>query len=791
MPSHENPAALGNAAITTTDLNAALDSALARIPPLWPLRHFVAVNPFVGLVDRPFHEACALLQRVAGAAPLQRPVEYRQAYGQGRIQPADLEEAADAAWTPAELMRALDTMATDETPRPLATMADLLDQERPRSHWGVFVTDEISKWCAVTFDQNQTTWNSPWKGRGLFTAWREAAFHDLNPEAFGLAGFRSLVASLPTDATRAIARSLEILETPAGDLTDFLHRQLITIAGWAGYVQYFVREDALRGRANPSLRELLAVRLAYDAALYQAFARDEIVRAAWRQRQTSRVDTRRIAALSRWQFAYEAGYQRQLAQALAKGSRPAAAGRPVAQAVFCIDVRSEVFRRQLEAALPGVQTMGFAGFFGFAVSHQAAGDSLPAARCPVLLVPPVATDEDLPAAQAASAAADRAEAGAWKAFQNSAASCFSFVEAAGLAFGAAIAGVAKGRRPSCSGAAPKFVSTPVETRAALAAGALRNMGLTGNFARIVLICGHGSQTANNPYASGLDCGACGGNAGDVNARLAAATLNDPAVRAHLSQQGLVIPSDTFFLAGLHTTTTDDVVLFNFDRLPATHLVDLVNLRRALAHAGAAARRERAPMLGLSGLPDDRVDAAVRKRAIDIAQVRPEWGLANNAALVAAPRRRTAGLTLDGRVFLHDYDASADPDGKVLTLILTAPVVVASWISLQYYASRVNPEQYGAGNKVLHNVVGGIGVLEGNGGDLKVGLPWQSIHDGERFVHEPRRLAVYIEADPARISAVLETQPAVRQLFDHGWLHLFALQESNCLRYRNGSWLKLA
>ena len=302
MPSHENPAALGNAAITTTDLNAALDSALARIPPLWPLRHFVAVNPFVGLVDRPFHEACALLQRVAGAAPLQRPVEYRQAYGQGRIQPADLEEAADAAWTPAELMRALDTMAADETPRPLATMADLLDQERPRSHWGVFVTDEISKWCAVTFDQNQTTWNSPWKGRGLFTAWREAAVHDLNPEAFGLAGFRSLVASLPTDATRAIARSLEILETPAGDLTDFLHRQLITIAGWAGYVQYFVREDALRGRANPSLRELLAVRLAYDAALYQAFARDEIVRAAWRQRQTSRVDTRRIAALSRWQF---------------------------------------------------------------------------------------------------------------------------------------------------------------------------------------------------------------------------------------------------------------------------------------------------------------------------------------------------------------------------------------------------------------------------------------------------------------------------------------------------------
>ena len=35
----------------------------------------------------------------------------------------------------------------------------------------------------------------------------------------------------------------------------------------------------------------------------------------------------------------------------------------------------------------------------------------------------------------------------------------------------------------------------------LAAGALRNMGLTTNFARTVLICGHGSTTANNPYGS--------------------------------------------------------------------------------------------------------------------------------------------------------------------------------------------------------------------------------------------------------------------------------------------------
>jgi hypothetical protein len=179
--------------------------------------------------------------------------------------------------------------------------------------------------------------------------------------------------------------------------------------------------------------------------------------------------------------------------------------------------------------------------------------------------------------------------------------------------------------------------------------------------------------------------------------------------------------------------------------------------------------------------------AFARRAADISEVRPEWGLANNAAFVAAPRERTATHNLEGRVFLHDYDAAADPDCKVLTLILCAPVVDASWINLQYYGSRVNPDLLGSGNKVLHNVLGGIGVVEGNGGDLRVGLPLQSIHDGQRFVHEPRRLSVFIEAEPHKITQVLEAHPSVRQLFDHGWIHLFCLQGGYCQRYASAGW----
>ena len=114
-------------------------------------------------------------------------------------------------------------------------------------------------------------------------------------------------------------------------------------------------------------------------------------------------------------------------------------------------------------------------------------------------------------------------------------------------------------------------------------------------------------------------------------------------------------------------------------------------------------------------------ATIAARATDWAETRPEWGLAGCAAFIAAPRATTRGLDLGGRVFLHSYDRALDPDFKVLELVLTAPVVVASWISLQYYGSTVAAPLFGGGNKLIHNVTGGIGVVEGNGGRLRAGL----------------------------------------------------------------------
>jgi hypothetical protein len=769
---------------TTPDLNAAITEALKRIPPLWPLEHFIAVNPFLGMTDKPFASACSILRRTLGRAPVQEPAEYLGMWKNGAIAPDDLTPHADGEWTTERLLEVLEKSGDAPLNHPVATFADVLDQTLPHAHWSQFVSSEIAKWCAVHFDRNQTTWVSPWRHLGLFAAWKSAAMHDAKPEAFGLPGFRAFVCGLPDEPLAVVQRAWQRLDPKGVDPADFLHRQLACVSGWAGHIQYLAHDDGLRGQQNSMLLDLLAIRLAYDAALHHAFHCDAQVAAAWRQpcASTGRGDL--DEALARWQAAYETGYQRRLATKLvAASAKPAPSVRPAAQAVFCIDVRSEIIRRHLEAALPGAQTLGFAGFFGFPIAHQTAHACKPAPRCPALLAPPIISREERPQ----GAARLRAEKGTWKAFQNSAASCFTFVESLGLAFGANLLRLHDKSAKPVSAPVPRLVDLPAAERASLSANALRGMSLTKNFARIVLLCGHGSHSANNPFGSSLDCGACGGHAGDVNARLAASTLNDPEVRTILADNGIVIPDDTHFLAGRHDTLTDDFLLYETEAVPASHQQELAALRTALAQAGNAARAERAGRLGLGHLQGPTLDKAIRSRGTDTAQLRPEWALANNAAFIAAPRARTAGLKLDGRVFLHEYDPAGDPESQILTAILCAPVVVASWINLQYYGSRIDPGNYSAGDKTIHQVVSGIGVIEGNAGDLRGGLPLQSIHDGKKFVHEPRRLTVIIESAPERIDAVLDAHPQVKELFDNQWLHLIALTGSTALIRKHGEW----
>ena len=125
--------------------------------------------------------------------------------------------------------------------------------------------------------------------------------------------------------------------------------------------------------------------------------------------------------------------------------------------------------------------------------------------------------------------------------------------------------------------------------------------------------------------------------------------------------------------------------------------------------------------------------------------------------------------------------------------MTAPMVVTSWINLQYYGSTVDNKNYGSGNKTLHNVTAGLGVLEGYSGDIRVGLPMQAVHDGKDFQHEPLKLKVIIEAPIDEMNKILEKHEAVRNLCDNGWIYLHAMDKNGKIShtYKGGlNWLAI-
>jgi uncharacterized protein YbcC (UPF0753/DUF2309 family) len=801
------------------------------VAPVWPLETFIACNPLLGLEDLPFERAVAEGERLFGGRGHPTVAAFAADLKAGRIDPAALD-AALAARADLEAVATLGDRRVslrDLARAQIDAGVDLAEPSAVPAAAPALAVAQAVKWC-VAVAGGGAAWAAPGRERGLWACWRALAPHDAElTAALGHVGAARL-AALPADPDAALAAALSALGAADPEAAVARMRAaLARVAGWAGFFKWAEANPADWRGAPLDVLDLLAVFLTVEALAGGAEAQapaaeptlpDALLEAVGVDPAASGAEARRAVALrlsaaqpAIRQACLEAAEESFRADLL--GRLSAAAPRPVparvaAQAVFCIDVRSEPFRRALEAQAP-VATYGYAGFFGLPLRH-AAFDGPERSLCPVLLSPSHRT-ADAPRAGAFAAARTAADKGArlrdlGRAFDGAKrdlAAPFALAEATGLLSGAAMVArtvaprwtgrlVARLKGSTADAFAPDLScghgggGLTLEAKAFYAQAMFAFTGMGAPTARLFAVIGHGGQTVNNAYGSALDCGACGGSAGGPSAKAMAAILNDADVRAKLAEAGIGIPEDCWAIAGQHDTTTDVVTLYARDAVPESHRADLAAFEAALAAAGRTNRAARAATLPRAADPE----TAMFARAADWAEVRPEWALAGCAAFIVGPRRLTEGADLGGRAFLHSYDWTTDADAKALTVILTAPMVVAEWISTTYYFSTVDPEAWGAGDKATQNVVPGVGVMQGAESDLKRGLPLQSTHDDAgRPRHQPLRLTTVVEAPVERVEQVIAANPVLRKLFGGGWVALVVLDPVTGDRQRrreDGAWV---
>ncbi|MGZ3633825.1 MAG: DUF2309 domain-containing protein [Parachlamydiaceae bacterium] len=733
----------------TTDLNIKnlIANAAEIIAPLWPMQTIIARNPLQSLESSNFEEAIKMAEKFF--------IEY------------DHETASVSSE----------------------------------------VNRHMIKWCQAFLDEGQAAIVMPQREKGFYRAWSLLAPFDQNLRAYDK---NTWLLSLPSDPEEAIAFCLNRLEIGDDQAEEYLKYSLTELPGWAGYIKWRADwQNREAGVKNPiTVTDFLAVRLAITCAIQESSEKKAF---KTKKCDSKCLDQEFFRDLKNKEEKYLLNLLRLI---LPNAARMNQSKKPFfkseAQIVFCIDVRSEPLRMRIERE-GNYETFGFAGFFGLPVSVHSYHTGQVKDCCPVLLKPRHTIFEE-PIEEPRRIALHQKGRNFLKICQKfyqdlkyNFATPFALVETLGLwcGFWMAIRTLMPTTSVKLKRAIQEKIKPLIATRPKIdiplaeqiiyAESALRMIGLTQHFSRLVVLCGHRSQTENNPYASALDCGACGGNHGGPNGKILAAILNSYEVRAALRKKEIAIPDETLFLGAEHNTTTDEVVIEDLGTLKETHIKAVEKLKQDLGKAGIKNSQYRCKTFGLNA---SRMNARthVLKRSSNWSEVRPEWGLARNAAFIIGSRNLTKSLDLEGRCFLHSYEWEEDGEGNLLETLLTAPMVVAQWINTQYFFSTLNNQAYGSGSKITHNVAGKLGVMQGNSSDLMQGLPLQSVNSSDDDAyHEAMRLQVIVHAPRSRIDSIIEKHTVLQNLFFNHWVILVAVDPLDNTPYRlieKGKWSEI-
>jgi uncharacterized protein YbcC (UPF0753/DUF2309 family) len=755
----------------TLPFQTSIDEASKVIGKTWPLYSFVASNPLAGYENFSFREAVSLAEKHFNAKSFPAAKLYRQAWENGDI---DLDV----------LLSSLQESGLSKSPEHYL---ELLESQKriEEANTNHDVDRIMAKWLAAFMDEGLSEWDMPYKSEGFYTAWRLLVVYD---SELGTTSLRDI----PKTSSEALEQILK--DYPQGEYINIFSYHLAALPGWTGYINHRSASGSDWQKEYPiSLMDYLAARLWTAQKLNISILPDS-------KKDNSQPLVSKLQYI--WLKAWEQSWQKQLVKTLEMDSLESKSSTerkvPEAQMVFCIDTRSELIRRHVES-IADYETYGYAGFFGIAMDYKSPNDGIIRKSCPPIVSSAYTVSESAQENKKDNLVAFEKKNDIRKfanyflsRMKNMLPSAFGYVEGSGFFYGLSL--IARTIVPGsiyrlnernsseiegmCE---PKINSVVTEDHEMLGISLNEKVGIVKSafdlmgwkqFAPLVLFVGHGSHSANNPFGSSLDCGACAASPGRHNARMLAKLANLPEVREALSEvHGVMIPKKTIFIGAEHNTTTDDIVLFDSE-VPDTHKQELKKIKANLLKAQKTATQDRL------GITTSSIYSAQQK-ANNWSETRPEWGLAKNAGFIVGPRSLTQNNKLDGRCFLHSYDWEMDTTGKALEGIMQGPMVVTQWINNHYYFSTVDNNTYGGGSKITHNITGKFGVVQGNGGDIKMGLPLQSLFGSDdSMYHQPLRLTVMIQAPVNRVSEILLRNEKLMTLLDNEWIYLMVMDPTH-------------
>ncbi|MED4802696.1 YbcC family protein [Bacillus atrophaeus] len=844
------------------DLNVLIESASRVIAPLWPISTFAARNPWMGIENQPFEQVASWLKNTRDVDIYPSASTIRSAKNKGEIDedfvemglqrwldshsfniPRDVAERFCHAGLkleplPSNLLSShkLEQLVNECSGvdhienvfmQPISSYIENQDGERLVN----ILDHHVIKWCKLYLDDSQAGWTMPNREEGFYRAWQHLIQYDpaLSKKQ------RERLKGWPQEAHLALQEALFALEIPESEIQRYLEGHLLSLPGWAGMMLWRARQSS---HEHALLTEYLAVRISMEWTIIKPYLplnnerskkKNSItpLLAAWiywggltleEWSQMSADEQNEYLSFAYsfdeklcrklWLEAWEQTYTDRLSQKIISKQRETNGEKSaLAQLAFCIDVRSEPFRRQLEKEGP-FETIGIAGFFGVPIATCELGSKHSHASLPIIQKPQHKikefVDEDVLEKYNQRKRAVHSVSYTFKTMKQNVLTSLLLPELSGPWLSLQM--VARSFVPR---KADRFIRNLRETwlrkpdtklslhhdddteaeipvgfteeeKVNYARQALKMMGLTENLAPLVVICGHGSQSTNNPYAAALDCGACGGAAGGFNARVLAALCNLSEVREVLLSEGIKIPEDTVFAAAEHNTTVDELHWLYVPELSEAAQEAFEHIEAIMPKVRHNVNAERLAQLPnfQSKLKNPKAEA--HRFAEDWSEIRPEWGLARNAAFIIGKRELTKDCDLEGRAFLHNYDWTQDESGELLANIIAGPGTVAQWINLQYYASTVAPHYYGSGSKATQTVTAGLGVMQGNASDLLSGLPWQSVmqSDHEAY-HSPLRLLIVIQAPRQHVERLLNNDSVFLQKVQNGWVRLASIDPEGC------------